>query len=1037
LAEGAFTTNCLGQPSPSFVRPGETVAVLLTIGYNDNCVGNLSSGANDESLMTNIIDVVDFGTSKVTNSIPLNPPILLHRGDPDVAIVNISSGPFSGAAYLVTVPLNATKEIHSSISHGVDTNSICNPGGDVGGIGSVQLTVIRPAITVTKRCLTAVNPAGNAVIVTFSGTVSNSGDAALSGIVVVNNQPGPNTTVFTTATLAVGQSITFTNSYTNTVNVCGPFTDTLTATAVDVLQCPVTSSSTDTCTITYTPSISVTKLCPATNGLPGGILTFSGTVCNTGNIALTNVTVLDNVVLTGGNNVVATYPLLTNGECRTFTGTIAIPANVCSISDTLTARGTNICTGVGVVATVTTNCPVSCAPEIKVYKQVVCYSNQCEPFSSNLDSQKTATGVRVDPSNVANCPAFCYRITVTNSGNVALSNVTVIDDSIPNPDLDLSACGFPTTLPVGGSASCIVQSVSHCSNTVNIVTATGTGQTPSGSTTVSAKDTNTVTVVPISVMCQFQILTNGVVVPGSCPKFVLNTSYTVRLLVKNNGQYALQNVTVANVAGLCFSGLTNIGSLAVDETKTIDCNNLCTVQSSNYFAASVAAEASQSGGKICAYNTAGQLIRTTSSCSGCVECAGQPRICVTKEVACELPTGCGTYSDVATGAKTADNSQCPSFCYRVRVTNCGEEALNNVTVVDNVLSLAGCNFPTSLALGQTAECIVAGVEHCQSVTNTVTASGVGASSGTRVSTNDTAAVVVLPISITCNVTVNGKPEETIPCDGQGHMITNAVEVCNTGSLPLSDITINAPDIVALGDACTNVANLRLSLLPGQCTNVALCIDIVTCPPDCSLAFSNHIRITATVDQTLTNVCSWTRNESNQVVAITASTECSAVVKCLPPPKTGCTPGFWKNCTIHWQPTGYRTDQSVSSVFSLGTCCTSLGNLSLMGALNLGGGSGVCGGAQNLLRAAVAALLNASSPELDYPFTEQQVITMVSAALQSCDRGTMIALASELDRDNNLGCGNANGGLPCHRLSDVPRIAPTRVTDDARVAPTRQ
>jgi hypothetical protein len=274
--------------------------------------------------------------------------------------------------------------------------------------------------------------------------------------------------------------------------------------------------------------------------------------------------------------------------------------------------------------------------------------------------------------------------------------------------------------------------------------------------------------------------------------------------------------------------------------------------------------------------------------------------------------------------------------------------------------------------------------------------------------------------------VNGKPEETIPCDGQGHLITNAVEVCNTGSLPLSGITINAPDIVALGDGCTNVANLRLALLPGQCTNLVLCVDLVTCPPSCDLAFSNHIRITATVDQTLTNVCSWTRNPSNQVVAITASTECSAVVKCLPPPHTGCTPGFWKNCTIHWQLTGYNTGQSVSSVFTMGNCCASLGSSSLLGALDFGGGPDICGAARNLLRAAVAALLNASSPEVDYPFTSQQVITMVNAAFQSCDRGTILTLASELDRDNNLGCRDSTGnGLPCHRLSGIPRVAPTR------------
>ena len=78
-----------------------------------------------------------------------------------------------------------------------------------------------------------------------------------------------------------------------------------------------------------------------------------------------------------------------------------------------------------------------------------------------------------------------------------------------------------------------------------------------------------------------------------------------------------------------------------------------------------------------------------------------------------LLTGTRTFSKV--------NSQCPSFCYRVRVTNCGQEDLRNVTVVDNKLNLSSCNFTNYLKVGQTVECILAGVPHCNNVTNTVTA----------------------------------------------------------------------------------------------------------------------------------------------------------------------------------------------------------------------------------------------------------------------------------------------------------------------------
>ena len=62
-----------------------------------------------------------------------------------------------------------------------------------------------------------------------------------------------------------------------------------------------------------------------------------------------------------------------------------------------------------------------------------------------------------------------------------------------------------------------------------------------------------------------------------------------------------------------------------------------------------------------------------------------------------------------------------------------------------------------------------------------------------------------------------------------------------------------------------------------------------------------------------------------------------------------------------------------------------------------------GAARILLRAAVAALLNAAHPHLDYPRTAAEVISAVNAALASNNRSTMLTLATALDNDNQLGC----------------------------------
>jgi hypothetical protein len=79
------------------------------------------------------------------------------------------------------------------------------------------------------------------------------------------------------------------------------------------------------------------------------------------------------------------------------------------------------------------------------------------------------------------------------------------------------------------------------------------------------------------------------------------------------------------------------------------------------------------------------------------------------------------------------------------------------------------------------------------------------------------------------------------------------------------------------------------------------------------------------------------------------------------------------------------------------------NVTLANALRFNGGSGLTGAARNLLRAAVAALLNSSSPDVDYALTTAEVIQLVNAALASNNRNTMLTLAAQLDRYNNRGC----------------------------------
>jgi hypothetical protein len=122
-----------------------------------------------------------------------------------------------------------------------------------------------------------------------------------------------------------------------------------------------------------------------------------------------------------------------------------------------------------------------------------------------------------------------------------------------------------------------------------------------------------------------------------------------------------------------------------------------------------------------------------------------------------------------------------------------------------------------------------------------------------------------------------------------------------------------------------------------------------------------------------------------------------------PGEQGCTPGYWKNHLSAWTATGLSPTALVGNTVTLPANLSTLSGATLREALAFGGGPGTLGAARILLRAGVAAMLNAGHPSLDYPNTPLQVRNAINAALASNDRATMLARASALDADNNLGC----------------------------------
>lgn len=132
----------------------------------------------------------------------------------------------------------------------------------------------------------------------------------------------------------------------------------------------------------------------------------------------------------------------------------------------------------------------------------------------------------------------------------------------------------------------------------------------------------------------------------------------------------------------------------------------------------------------------------------------------------------------------------------------------------------------------------------------------------------------------------------------------------------------------------------------------------------------------------------------------STTTSSTTTTTTPPGEEGCTPGFWKNHPEAW--VGFLPTQTLGSVFDA-ALLGDLADVTLLDALSFGGGSTLTEAQQILLRQAVAALLNAAHPDVDFSLTTAEVIAAVNAALASGDRETILDLAEDLAAANEAGC----------------------------------
>jgi len=497
---------CLGLTVQCSGSVGQTGAITFS--------GTVTNCGNDTLVSVTITNLVNGGAFPV------------------VFITNILSGQaasFNGS----WVPVNPCSPSTATLVAAGTDQFTTHPQTVTSSANTTCSEVLTPGILVSKTCPVA--PVAPGQLLTFSGSVSNPGNVTLTGIVVVNNQPVPNTTVFAAASLAPGAITNFTGSYLAPA-VCS-ISDTLVATATSTCGIPVTNTASATCPLATRPVIAVTQTCPASPTVPGALLTYSGTVTNLGNIAITNVVVLNNL---SGSSPIFTAGTLAPGMGASFTGSYVTPTN-CSTTSTLTASGQSVC-GMALTNTASATCEISTTPILAL----------------------TQTCPAIPPAPGA---LLIYSGTVTNLGNIIITNVVVRNNLSGSTPVFTAA-----TLAPGAGAS-FTGSYLTPTNCATTSTSTATGQSVCG-IPVESTASATCEIAATPMLSIFVACPANPVPAGSL--------FTYSGFVSNTGSITLTNVVVLNsLSGVIFTGLTLLPSQATNFTGSYLAPTNCSTTSTS------------------------------------------------------------------------------------------------------------------------------------------------------------------------------------------------------------------------------------------------------------------------------------------------------------------------------------------------------------------------------------------------------------------------------------------------------------------------
>ena len=695
-----------------------------------------------------------------------------------------------------------------------------NPAGDMLE-ASVDVLGASPAMTLTKTASNDTDVKAGDVI-TYTYVVENTGNVEMSDVSITDVHSGTGTlgaiTPATVATVAVGESVSFTADYTVTqadIDAGTAITNTATSAAtpaggtytpVSVDESISPEAAAPAATMVKTPSITA-------DAAEGDVITYTYVVTNTGNVTLTDVTVSDVHSGTGtlGAITPATVASLAIGDSATFTADY-------TVTQADVDAGADITNDASMSAVPPTGTPVTDSASVSV---------ESIPPAPASTLTKTAS----NDTDVAVGDVITYTYEFTNTGNVSLSDVSVSDVHSGTGTLGAITPATVATVAVGESVSFTadytVTQADIDAGTAITNTATSAA-TPAGGTYTPVSVDESIS--PEAATAQMTLAKTASQTSGAEVGDVITYSYAV----ENTGNVTMNNVSITDV----HSGS---GSLSAITPAVI--NDFAPGATATFTATYTVTQADVD---------AATDITNEATLNGAPERGSYTPAVDTEAVSLEAPSPAMTLAKTASQTSGAAVGDVITYTYAVE--NTGNVTMNNVTISDVHLgsgTLSGftpANI-SALAVGATASFTAtytvtqADIDAGTDITNTATVNAEPAAGSYSPVTDD---AVVSPNTGAPEITFTKTASDTSGAV-VGDIITYTYTAENTGNVTINDVSVSDVHSGA-GTLSPITPAVVASLAVGQTATFTAAYEIVQADIDAGTDITNTASVTATPSQ---------------------------------------------------------------------------------------------------------------------------------------------------------------------------------------------